>query len=362
MIHASTDGADSLTAIEPTGLEGKNTMALRWTGIRPWLLIASLLASPARGQDFLGSAKRVVCLGDSITYSGEYLAMLETALRLEFPEREIELLNLGLPSETVSGLSEPGHAGGQFPRPSIHERLDRVLKQTNPELVIACYGMNCGIYHPYSDERFDAYRQGIRRLHEKIAANGAKLILLTPPPFDPLPILAQTLPAGAVEYAQPYRDYDQVLGLYAAWLIAAQGEGWRVIDLHGPINAFIAQRRLADPTFGLAPDGIHLNPQGHWLMARELIRELGPGQIDTTTDSFEDSISAHGLPQPVSDRHLLERIHQRQKVLRDAYLTLTGHQRPGIPVGLPLAEAHQQADMLSHEIQKMTKSRNSTAR
>jgi len=33
-----------------------------------------------------------------------------------------EILNLGLPSETVSGLSEPNHAGGAFPRPDLHER------------------------------------------------------------------------------------------------------------------------------------------------------------------------------------------------------------------------------------------------
>ncbi len=67
--------------------------------------------------------RRVVFLGDSITYSGQYLEYVEARLRLNEPTNRLEFLNLGLPSETVSGLSEPGHAGGQFPRPGLHERL-----------------------------------------------------------------------------------------------------------------------------------------------------------------------------------------------------------------------------------------------
>jgi len=73
----------------------------------------------------LSGARRVLFLGDSITYSGEYVESVEAYFVTRFPEREIEFLNLGLPSETLSGLSETGHAGGAFPRPDLHERLGR---------------------------------------------------------------------------------------------------------------------------------------------------------------------------------------------------------------------------------------------
>ncbi|HAZ65929.1 MAG TPA: G-D-S-L family lipolytic protein, partial [Opitutae bacterium] len=99
---------------------------------------------------------RVVILGDSITYDGRWVARVESALRSTSTYTNATILNLGLPSETASGLSEPGHAGGTFPRPCIHDRLGAVLTQTKPTLVIACYGMNDGIYQPFDPEILSA--------------------------------------------------------------------------------------------------------------------------------------------------------------------------------------------------------------
>src|SRR4051794_21696945 len=104
------------------------------------------------------SVNRVVFLGDSITYAGMYVEFIESYFITRYPERAIEFINVGLPSETVSGLTEEGHAGGQFPRPDLHERLGRVLKATKPDLVFAYYGMNDGIYLPLNEERFGKFR------------------------------------------------------------------------------------------------------------------------------------------------------------------------------------------------------------
>jgi hypothetical protein len=38
-----------------------------------------------------------------------------------------------------------------------------------PEVVVACYGMNDGIYWPQSEQRMEAYRQGIGRLIVTVA-------------------------------------------------------------------------------------------------------------------------------------------------------------------------------------------------
>src|SRR2546426_9734607 len=95
--------------------------------------IALPFAVPAQAGDFLPGIKRILFLGDSITYAGQYVDRFEMLLFTQYPERQFEVINCGLPSETVSGLSEPGHAGGKFPRPDLHERLGRVLTKVKPD-------------------------------------------------------------------------------------------------------------------------------------------------------------------------------------------------------------------------------------
>ena len=193
-------------------------------------------AGAAEGQPLQG-IRRVVFLGDSITYAGQYINFLEAYLRIKNPQLRCEFLDLGLPSETVSGLSEPGHAGGQFPRPELRERLDRVLDQTRPGLVVACYGMNDGIYYPFSEERFAKFQEGMKDLRTSAARRGIGVLHITPPVFDPVPIKMRTLPGGLAEYPQPFEGYDEVLDRYSEWLLAQRGSGWDVVDVHGPYEA-----------------------------------------------------------------------------------------------------------------------------
>jgi hypothetical protein len=51
-------------------------------------------------------------------------------------------------------------------------------------------------------------------------------------------------------------------------------------------------------------------------------------------------------------------ISQKQKILRDAYLSATGHLRPGIAVGLPLPEAEKQAALLENQIRDLLAPKN----
>jgi len=222
----------------------------------------------------LSGAQRVVFLGDSITYSGQYIDHLQMVLR-NFPKgAEPEFLDLGLPSETVSGLTEPGHANGTFPRPNLHDRLQRLLETTKPDLVIACYGMNDGIYYPFDREKFEKYQRGIQLLRERVLKAKSRLILVTPPTFDPVPIRNQTLPAGRSEYRQPYEGYNDILDRYSEWLLDQRTNGWTVIDVHFPMNNYLRQQRRSNPGFVLAPDGVHLNDSGHWLMAQAILYGL----------------------------------------------------------------------------------------
>ena len=308
-----------------------------------WFVTCPLIAADDRP---LAGVHRIVFLGDSITYSGHYVEYLEAFLRTSQPELRCEFLNLGLPSETVSGLSEPGHAGGAFPRPDLHERLERVLERTKPDLIVACYGMNDGIYHPFTQARFEKYQDGMRRLRERAAAVGAKVLHVTPPVFDPMPIRSRTLPAGLTEYRQPYEGYDEVLGRYSEWLLAQKADGWDVVDVHGPMKQYLSEARRRDPGYRLADDGVHINTTGHWLMAREILRHWGVRDrrvIEAVNGEKVLAGEPHGLA-------ILKLVQQEQRILKDAWLTTTGHKRPGMSQGLPLKEAQRRAKGIDADI------------
>ncbi len=311
------------------------------------LLAAVTFASSLAGAEtnLLARVRRIVFLGDSITYGGQFVDDVEAFLVSRFPEQRFEVLNLGLPSETVSGLSEPGHADGQFPRPDLHERLGRVLEQTQPNLVIACYGMNDGIYYPPGGDRLQKFQEGTKRLHERVTATGAKILHVTPPVFDPVPIKSRTLPAGLKEYRSPYVGYNEVLDRYSEWLLGQRAQGWLVVDAHGPMNRFLAERREKEPGFRLAGDGVHPDSTGHWLIARAILPALGAPSEASQLESVQAMLASH----PHGDE-LLQLIQQRQRLLKDAWLTQTGHQRPGMNKGLTLAEAQKQAAELETKI------------
>ncbi|MBL8855775.1 MAG: SGNH/GDSL hydrolase family protein [Planctomycetaceae bacterium] len=274
----------------------------------------------------LPDVSRILFLGDSITYSGHYITLLETAIRIQHPERDVELLNLGLPSETVSGLSEPGHACGQFPRPHLHERLTRVLDEVRPDLVVACYGMNDGIYFPLREDRFLAYREGIMQLRTEVQRRGAELLLLTPAMFDAQPIADRLLPDGLETYPQPYKNYDDVLEHYAQWLLTKRMDHWNVVDVHGAMKTAVLERRKTEPNFTFAADGVHPNEAGHEVIAQALADHWG---LDLNTEPVQASDDIRAL------------VAKKQENMKHAWLTRTKHLRPGIPAGQSLEEAEK---------------------
>src|SRR5687767_11928573 len=139
--------------------------------------LSASAVEPKLDQAFLlQDAPRILFLGDSNTFAGHFIRYVDAYLATRFPEKQYELINLGLPSETVSGLTEEDHP---FPRPNVHDRADRALTRIKPNVVVICYGMNDGIYAPFSDERFAKYKEGINSLLAKVTRAGAKAVLMT---------------------------------------------------------------------------------------------------------------------------------------------------------------------------------------
>ena len=108
-MNYATPGPYTLS-VKPQRKQAAAVMDIR----RIRLVPANTAALPAPAARDWVAARHIVVLGDSITYGGEWVEWVETWLHLAFPDAQIEVLNLGPPSETVSGLSEAGHAGGHF--------------------------------------------------------------------------------------------------------------------------------------------------------------------------------------------------------------------------------------------------------
>lgn len=309
------------------------------------VLIGLLLtASPASAAPAISPEVtlkgRVLFLGDSITHAGHYVTLIEAALRDSGAGGAggFELINLGLPSEGCTGLSEPGHP---FPRPNVHERIDRALTRVKPDVVIACYGMNDGIYHPFSEERFAAYQKGIDGIIAKVHAAGLPLVLITPPPFDPEPLRAKgdLQPAGAPAYSwlKIYEHYDtEVMARYAEWILAQRDRVEGVIDARSPVLAYVGEKRRTDPGFTLSNDGVHLNEEGHRVLARAVLAAFGhdPARLEAM------------------DPAAIRRLHTRQTVMHEAWVSHVGHLRPQTRAGLSLETARAVAALPDAELDR----------
>jgi hypothetical protein len=92
---------------------------------------------------------------------------------------------------------------------------------------------------------------------------------------------------------------------------------------------------------------VHTSALGHWLIAREILAHLGAEDV-AGAETPEAMLAAypHG-------GQLLKLIGQKQRLLRDAWLTQTHHLRPGLPVGLPVPEAEAKAAELEKQIRDL---------
>ena len=296
-------------------------------------------ATVAVAKAALLEAERIIFLGDSNTHNGEFIVQLEAAILEKFGAAP-EMINLGLASETCSGDSESIHP---FPRPNVQERLDRALEKTKPDVVVACYGMNDGIYHPFDKVRFESYQKGIMTIIDKVKAADAKLILLTPPPFDPLPgrNRGKLVPTDAKKFSWKtiYENYDsEVIKVYADWVLQQRTDVLGVVDTHTPVTEYLANKRTSDPDFAFSKDGVHFDKAGHKVFAQAIL----------------DSLSEFGIEAKLSSNdELLQLIRERQAISHLTWLSEVKHLRPGVKKGLPLAQAEEKMKPISDKINSL---------
>ncbi|SDD56378.1 Lysophospholipase L1 [Paenibacillus sp. UNCCL117] len=294
-------------------------------------------------------SKRIVFLGDSITDNGLYIALMEAYFLHHLPQQGLTFINLGVSSETASGLSEAAHP---WPRPCVHDRLERALRESRPDWLVLCYGMNDGIYQPFSEERFHAYREGMLRALRLGKQTAEKVIVLTPPPYDHRskqlhPDYAGEAAAGAetdkgFSWKSPDPGYNGVLRRYANWVLTlADGqEADAAINIHDPLAKDLEELRNDNPDY-IYGDGIHPNARGHWIIAKTLLSRLFHVTLERMPDYAADPDAASWFPA----------VLERHRLLGAAWKEHVGHTNPNkAEEALPLADALVRADALRERI------------
>jgi lysophospholipase L1-like esterase len=257
---------------------------------------------------------RIVFLGDSITQAGDYVVDCECWLLAH--GFDVEVLNLGLGSETASDLTPAENEGHLrtygFGRPFVSERLDRALTMTKPDLLFACYGMNDGGALPADESGLKRFAEAITRLRDAAAKAGVKRVVICAPPiYDNL--------------GNPGNGEDEQLARFTTWLLSKRADGWDVVDLHTPMRQALDQERTKDPAFKFAKDGVHPGREGHWLMAREILTQFFGANLGGVTNA-ENLFPAHG-------KEIRGLARQRMELQFSAWMTKIGHKRPGVAGG-----------------------------
>lgn len=188
---------------------------------------------------------RVALVGSTLIEREQRYGYWETWLAAARPEQRFIVRNLGWSGDTVQGESR---AGFGKPRDG-YDKLIEQIRSVRPDVVFVAYGTNAS----FEGERgLSVFRAGLDQLLRDVSATGARLVLVSPPPFED---------AGVPGVDTLARNRD--LALYAG-AIREAAEEWEAehVDLFGGLaSAMSADGRP------LTDNGMHLSAFGYWLAA-----------------------------------------------------------------------------------------------
>ena len=115
------------------------------------------------------------------------------------------------------------------------------------------------------------------------------------------------------------------------------------------MKQFLEAHRKVDATFhvagfALAEDGVHPNEVGHWIMAKSILLYMKETEVNNFSD-IRSAVTVHR-----NGDKIFQLIAQKQLMMKDAWLTASGHKRPGMKTGLPLPEAKTKAKEIEEQI------------
>ncbi len=215
----------------------------------------------------------VVALGDSTTaiddWSGHgissYAELLPAALAAHGMRARV--VNAGIGDTTTR---------------DARKRLDRDVRAFAPDLVLVQFGINDSWIDADEGSREprltrEEYRENLRTLLRTLAADGARVVLMTPNPMrwaDPYYIDVFEKVPGLLD-TRCERGLDALLDLYAQDVRdVARAEAVPLVDVHHAFEEYGAEPGQSVADLLLESDGIHPSAAGQRLVCRALAAQI----------------------------------------------------------------------------------------
>lgn len=236
------------------------------------LAVGSLTAEQ---EFFLRGSDRVVFLGDSITEQKLYTTYIEAYAVTRFPKEKFNFWNSGWGGDTAwlrmrsfpdekALFAAEGDAQQKLVEAAVDGPLKRDVISYKPTVVLINFGMNDHNYEAFREDIFKAYVRSQTHLVKSLAANGARVALLTPQPLEP-------------RSSDPSHDVrNMAIRQFAGGLkeVAAK-EGATFVNQFDPYIAVMRRIHALDAGASIGGgDEIHPGPAGHTLMAAIILKKF----------------------------------------------------------------------------------------
>lgn len=207
-------------------------------------------------MDRFKNGDRVCFVGDSITAQNRYVAYLVDHYKTNFPNEDIQIFNCGISGGTSSLLLK---------------YFDEDTLPHNPTHIFIMLGVNDSqrenLYRERSESRFDdlmdaynLYKEKLPALIKKAQGTGARVTVMTPPPYDEYtPTDIKAYPGGfalVAGYANFVREYCKENSI-------------ELIDIHAYLTNLVQTNDLYNT------DHTHPNDLGHHYIAKCILEKQG---------------------------------------------------------------------------------------
>ena len=206
-------------------------------------------AAPQSGTLFVNAGDRIAFLGDSITKGGN---------------RDGGYINLVMDGLRVNGIAAdkiPAGVSGNKSNQML-ARLDRDVLSKKPQIMLLSCGVN-DVWHGARGVELPEYKQNITAIVEKAQAAGVKVVILT----------------ATMIREDAGNDLNKKLVAYNEFLRElAKEKKCLLVDLNAAMQREIADFKAANPGVKgniLTVDGVHMNPKGNMMMAKNILRGFG---------------------------------------------------------------------------------------